>query len=554
MAKTVPVRFEPHGVTVWVECGSTLLEAARKAAEPIDAPCAGRGVCGGCAVRITSGSVAPPDEQELVGLRRAPSGVRLACRAVVQGPVTVCPVVPRAPHAFVPGTRAKRIGAESAAAGQVPLVAAVDLGTSTVGAVVIERDSRVEVGRGVVSNQQSAWGADVLSRISSACAGEGAPLRKAAEASVLDALAAACTDEGLCLKGIERLVIAGNSAMTGLLLGVDVSGLAAHPFTAPMFEPRPLPDNSAIAAALAAGAVTVVLPPLAGFVGGDVLAGLVAEGLNAGGRALFVDLGTNAEVVDAREGRFVVASAAAGPAFEGGGLSRGGPAVAGAIERVALDPEQGLNVEVVGGGAPLWLCGSGFVSAVALLRRLGHLDEDGLLVPEGPLAERMSVRDGVRTFTITAGSPQQGAGPTCEEGQPDVVLTQLDVRALQLAKAAVRSAIEAVSSRARVGGNCHGEGAEDLEVIIAGGFGSALEVDDLVDLGVLPTEYRRRARIVGNASLLGAAMIAVDHGLEDGVARLAGNVEHVELALEAGFTGRYLSALSLAPYSLRSKT
>ena len=552
MAKTVPVRFEPHGVTVWVECGSTLLEAARKAAEPIDAPCAGRGVCGGCAVRITSGSVAPPDEQELVGLRRAPSGVRLACRAVVQGPVTVCPVVPRATHAFVPGTRAKTRA--EPAAGQVPLVAAIDLGTSTVGAVVIERDSRVEVGRGVVSNRQSGWGADVLSRVSSACAGEGEPLRKAAETSVLDALAAACTDEGLCLKGIERLVIAGNSAMTGLLLGVDVSGLAAYPFTTPTSGQRPLPADSAIVAALPPGAATVVLPPLAGFVGGDVVAGLVAEGLDAGGSALFVDLGTNAEVADAKEGRFTVASAAAGPAFEGGGLSSGGPAVAGAIERVAFDPEHGLNVEVVGGGAPLWLCGSGFVSAMALLRRLGHMGEDGLLLPEGPLAERMSVRDGVRTFTIASGSPQPGAGPAFEDGWPDVVVTQLDVRALQLAKAAVRSAIEAVSSRARAVGNDHVEEAEDLDVIIAGGFGSALAVDDLVDLGVLPTEFRRRARVAGNASLLGVAMIAVDAELEDNAARLVGHMEHIELALEEGFTGRYLSALSLAPYSLGSKT
>ncbi len=553
MAKTVPVRFEPHGVTVWVECGSTLLEAARMAAEPLVAPCAGRGVCGGCAVRITSGSAAPPDEQELVGLRRAPSGVRLACRAVVHGPVTVCPVVPRAAQAVAPGSRAKT-GVESAAAGQVPLVAAVDLGTSTVGAVVIERVSRVEVGHGVVLNRQSAWGADVLSRVSSACAGEGEPLRKAAEASVLDALAAACTDEGLCLKGIERLVIAGNSAMTGLLLGVDVSGLAAYPFTTPTSGTRPLPADSAIVAALPPGAETVVLPPLAGFLGGDVVAGLVAEGLNAGGSALFVDLGTNAEVVDANEGRFTVASAAAGPAFEGGGLSSGGPAVAGAIERVALDPEHGLSVEVVGGGAPLWLCGSGFVSAMALLRRVGHMGEDGLLVSEGPLAERMSVRDGVRTFTIAAGSPQSGAGPTIEDGQPEVVVTQLDVRALQLAKAAVRSAIEAVSSRARVVGNDEVEKAEDLDVVIAGGFGSALAVDDLVDLGVLPTEFRRRARIAGNASLLGAAMIAVDPGLEDDAARLVGYVEHIELAVEEGFTGRYLTALSLAPYSLASKT
>ncbi len=509
-------------------------------------------MCGSCGVRVLEGTLAPPDELELEGLRRAPAGVRLACRALIDGPVALRPVVSRTPHALPQLSS----GAPTLGAGAVlaSTVAAVDLGTSTVAAVIIESDSRVEVGRGAVSNRQSMWGADVLSRISAATSSEAEALRRAAEASVLDALSAACTEESLCLRGIERLIIAGNSAMSGLLLGMDVSGLAAHPFTAPFSGLVSLPAENEIVAALAEGAEAHVLPPLAGFIGGDVLAGLVAEGLSANGTGLLLDLGTNAEVVRARPEGFVVASAAAGPAFEAGGISSGGPAARGAVHHAAFDPVQGLVLDVIGGVEPQWLCGSGLVSLIALLRRLGHLAEDGLFCPEGPLRELFFDDQGVKAIRVAGVASSAGPSSRPETEQPeglrsaeaarDVVLSQLDVRAFQLAKAAVRTAFEAVWS--------HGDGAGIDDVMVAGGFGASLAIGDLAELGVLPSDYANRARVVGNTALLGAAMIAVDATLEGQLAGMGMRVEHVDMALEAAFADRYLGALELAPWALRA--
>ncbi len=439
--------------------------AARLAGRRIDAPCAGRGVCGGCGVRVLEGSLAPPDEAEMAGLRVAPSGIRLACRATIDGPVVVRPIVARTARA-VPRPSGTKFAAGRPAEGK-PTVAGVDLGTSTLAATVVESESRIEIGRGGVSNRQSMWGADVLSRVSAAQSGDAEALRQAAEESVLDVLASACFEEGLCLRSIERLVIAGNSAMAGLLLGLDVSGLGAHPFTAPYAGVRSLPEGSSVTKALAQGAQAVVLPPLAGFVGGDVLAGLVAEGFGAGRGGLYLDLGTNAEVVRSTgSGGLVVASAAAGPAFEAGGISSGGPAAEGAIQRVSYDAARGLELDVIGGVEPGWLCGSGLVSAIALLRRLGHLADDGLLSSSGPLEELFFDDHGVRSLRLagsemgSATRERRGSSPTAPRQSTErmrVTLTQLDVRAFQLAKAAVRSAIESVSRDAAAGARWRGD-------------------------------------------------------------------------------------------------
>ncbi len=532
MSETVPIAFDPSGRTVWVERGSTVLDAARRVGLSLSAPCAGRGVCGGCGVRVTSGELAPPDEAELLGLRRAPSGVRLACRSRIEGAVTVLPVIPHAVRTLGEWPRGLE-QSRDAEASHTPLVAAVDLGTSTVAAVVIERETRVELGRAVVPNRQSAWGADVLSRVSAALAGHAPELREAAEASVLDALVGACSDEGRCLASIERLIIAGNTVMASLLLGLDAGGLGAHPFVAPYSSTSALPKDGSVVAALAPGAEALVLPPLAGFVGGDIVAGLLAGGMEPDGWSLFVDLGTNAEIVlDTPQG-LVVASAAAGPAFDGAGIASGGPAAEGAVERVDLGADGELVVDVVGQGEPRWLCGSGLVSAVALLHRLGHIGVDGKLSPAGPLEDRFTTQGDVRAVRLVAREP----------AEPDVVLTQLDVRSFQLAKAAVRVGIVTVVHES-------GAGKVPADVVIAGAFGASLTPRDLVDVGLLPSEFAGRVRIAGNTSLIGAAMIAVDPALETGVSRARGEVRHVELALDPSFQERFLAALALAPYAL----
>ena len=518
----IPITFAPEGVTVRVESGTTVADAAKAAGIVIASPCGGRGVCGSCGVRVLSGTLGEPDHIELSGLARAREGVRLACRARVVAPVEVRPLIAQ--------PRASATGPAGPGGAQPALVAGVDLGTTSVAAVLIDARTRVEIARSSVPNLQHPLGADVLTRISAALDGEGARLRTMAEQSVLDALSACAIQADVSLSGVKRLVIAGNSAMSALLSGIDTRPLAAHPFTAPAI-PRTL-KSKLLSDALHSGAEILLVPAIASFVGGDALAGLMATGMTTSGAAvLLVDLGTNAEILFARPGRLVVASAAAGPAFEGAGISCGGPAADGAVSAVSVAPDGRVGLEVMGGGEPLWFSGSGVVSALAALLRVGHLDASGLMHAEGPLEARYLVDErGVAGLALG-----EGGG---------LVITQLDVRSVQLAKAAIHVGIESVLRIA----SCRA--SELAEVLVAGAFGFSLLPADLVGLGVLPMETLAIARRVGNSSLDGAGALALDKKLVDRAERIAASAEHLELAGPAGFSEAFLAAMALEPYSL----
>lgn len=517
----VPITFEPDGAVVWVAPGTTVSQAAEAAGIVIPEPCGGRGVCGSCGVRVVSGALADPDDAELGGLARAPKGVRLSCRARVDTAVVVRPLITN------PLSYARTSQPRTA---QRPLVAAVDLGTTSVASVLIDADSGFELARASVSNRQQSTGADVLSRIAAAGEGAGEALRTAAESSILEALDAAASDASVSVSWVSRLVIAGNSAMAGLLCGADVSGLASHPFTAPVYGSEL--GNVRLSGQLAPNARITVLGPIASFVGGDTVAAILSSGiLQESGPALMVDLGTNAEVVLASGGKLTVASAAAGPAFEGAGITCGGPAAPGAIARVSVVGDSGLEFEVLGGGEPQWLSGSGVLSAVALLRRLGHIDRTGLMVPTGPLQSRFG-KDaaGVVDFAF-------GDGPGC------LSLSQLDVREVQLAVAAIHVGIRTVLRAT----NC--SAGELSAVHVAGALGFSVDTEDLISLGVLPREVAGITHRVGNAALDGAAAIALDELALSSVADAVLHAATVELALSAGFSDAFLAAMSLEPYS-----
>jgi uncharacterized 2Fe-2S/4Fe-4S cluster protein (DUF4445 family) len=527
VADPVVVTFAPAGVTVEVSPGTSLADAAMLAGILLATPCGGRGVCAGCAVRVISGSLEPPDEVERQALKRAGKGIRLACRArAVIGPVEVQPLwTSRA------ASSAARTGATAGAGPVEDLVAGIDLGTTTVAALLVDAESGREIVRAATPNLQASIGADVLSRISAAMSGRGSELQKQAEGSIAAALKSAALAGGIDLPRIRRLVVAGNSAMAALLVGADVSTLATHPFSAPGGIDR-LTHALSLGEMMSGASDVRVVPPVAAFVGGDALAATVAAGLvDADAPTLLVDIGTNAEIVLAMPGgRILVASTAAGPAFEGVGIRSGGPAADGAVERVELS-DHDLVLHCIGGGAAKWFSGAGLISALAVLRTSGHLAADGMLRADGILRERFGKdSDGVVEVRLSSGAGTR------------LVITQLDVRAVQLAKAAVRSGVESVLRRA-------GISATDLaELLVAGAFGAALDPDDLVALGVLPSNARGRIRRVGNAALKGAAAFALDWGTYELAAQVAKRAINVDLATDEHFNSVFVTATELTAY------
>jgi uncharacterized 2Fe-2S/4Fe-4S cluster protein (DUF4445 family) len=531
MPTRVPVTFAPSGEIVWVETGVTLAEAARSAGVLLATPCAGRGVCGGCGVRVVDGALAPPDEVEQAGLRRAPSGVRLACRAVVNGPIEVRPLF--APEARVASTAATSasVGALGSEPSTARLVAGVDMGTTTVAALLVDAASGMEVARASAPNRQASLGADILSRLSAAQDGCGPELQRLIAESIGEVLGEVVRSGGVATDSIERIVLAGNSAMAALLECADPASLTAHPFTPPV-PGGPLGDEARRLIGVPPRSSAVLLAPIAAFVGGDALAATVAAGLvDSDKPALLVDVGTNAELVLAVSGRLLVASTAAGPAFEGVGIACGGPAATGAVTRVRIMDDD-VVLTTIGDAPALWLSGSGLVSAAAALRQAGHLGPDGRMTAEGPLRSRFSTDDrGVLGVNLS------------ELGAQLLVLSQLDVRALQLAKAAIRVGVERLMSAA----NVH---ASDLdEVLVAGAFGAALEPEDLVELGVLPTASAARTRRIGNAALEGAAALALDPALVALAERAACRAVHVDLADDADFGSAFIRATEFLPYA-----
>ena len=521
MASLVPVTFFPTGATVLVPVGTTVAAAAAHADLPLSTPCGTRGICGECGVRVIFGALDAPDPTEVQTLRRSPAGVRLACRARVIRAVGIEPLVPASARALATGQA--RPG--------VPLVAGIDLGTTNVSAVVVDSVTGCEIAGSTVTNRQERFGSDVLTRLTAALEGAGEELAALAEESAAGALSLACEEAGVPTAAVERVVIAANTVMASLLMRLDVSGLAVHPFAPPFSAPAKLAPSSPSAAAITALYGAVVLPPIAGFVGGDALAAALATGLlsESSEPCLLVDVGTNAEMVLRSGRRLIVASAAAGPAFEGWGVASGGRAGGGAVDRVTV-ASGCVRLETGSGEWPDRYSGAGLVSALAALRALGWVEDDGRIATARVPAEHLATDADTGVASVLLG-----------EGERSLPLTQLDIRALQLAKAAIRTGIDRVLATG-------GVDADSLaELLLSGAFGHALDADEAAAIGLVPHGVASRTRSVGNAALTGAALLAVSpEGLGDALGA-AQSAEHLDLASDPAFQADLLAALRLVP-------
>jgi uncharacterized 2Fe-2S/4Fe-4S cluster protein (DUF4445 family) len=526
----VSVRFEPSGTRVEVPRGTTLHAAAALAGIRIDAPCGGEGRCGSCRV-AASGGIAPPDTVEIETLGIAATrGTRLACRARVEGPAEVVVETPRAAGATrvqMSGLSADLDVEDPASRGIVvepgvrALGAAVDLGTTTIAVRLHDLGDGRVLGEIADLNPQVAWGHDVLSRVSRAVEGEAEELREAVVRKVETLVSLLACSPRAAAGSLREIVVVGNPAMTRLFLGDDVASLGDG---ASSGEPRPARVTDTVAADLSSlgEAAVIVGPEVSPFIGSDALAGLIATRLD--GRtddAILLDLGTNGEVVLVSQGGLFAASAAAGPAFEGYGLTDGMRAEPGAIETVWLAGDE-FGEGTVGDERPKGLCGSGLIDLLAVLLSSGALDSSGRLQMEGPLAARVTdVAEG-RVFEVAS----------------DVVLTQNDVRQAQLAKGAVQAAIESVLIAA-------GRGPGDVrEVLVAGGFGSHLRPASLAAVGIVPPEWAERVTLAGNAALAGASAMLLSGRVRENASRLAASVRTVALAQDPDFQRRFIQALA----------
>ncbi len=454
---------------------------------PLAQPCGGRGTCGKCGVSSLSGAVTQPTEAE------TRAGRRLACQTRLLGDCTVT----LSPE---PTWRNIETDADDPVPG-VPMPgrvgAAVDLGTTTIAVRIYDLFTGLALGQAAAPNPQAAVAADVMGRVSAALAGGGERLRALAIHAIQGAITQACDAAGV--PGPDALTVAGNTVMLYLLTGSAPQSLATHPFQADClfgFE-EPL------------SGVPAYLPPCAAaFMGADLTCAALSTGLcDRAETTLLMDIGTNGELMLWHGGRLYAASAPAGPAFEGVEISQGMGGVTGAIDKVWME-NGGLGCRVIGGGRAEGLCGSGLIDAVAALLRLGRIDSTG--AADAPFL------------------PVSGA----------VGLTAADVRAVQLAKAAVAAGVETLLAEAGI------SVSRVARLELAGGFGSRLSVPSAVAIGLIPAPLAGRARAVGNAALAGAAALLLDTRLRAKAEAIARRATLVPLGGNAAFEERFLADMN----------
>lgn len=417
--------------------------------------------------------------------------------------------------------------------------AAVDVGTTTIAAVLLDLNTGRELAATARMNPQTVFGDDVISRILHARQHPDGlrALQQAVIADINGMLVDLCRQAGTTVERVYEMVFAGNTTMQQLLAGADPAALGEVPFTPAIARGLSAP-GAELGLAMNPCGRAYLFPVIGGFVGGDTVSGLMATGFaDAPHPVAFVDIGTNGEIVVGMDGRMVAASTAAGPAFEGARITHGMRATAGAIEKVVFDGD--VRISVIGNVAPVGLCGSALVDAAAELLRCGVLMPQGLLLapewlPEGlpsAIRERVIVAGDGGAFVL-ASAAESGTGAA-------ILLTQRDIRELQLATAAIRAGFNILVRRASL------ELAQVERVLLAGGFGNFIRRRNAQQIGLLPAAVEQhRIDFVGNTSLAGARLAAASLAMRRRADVIARTVKHIDLSIDPEFQMEYVEAMT----------
>lgn len=595
----IALSFEPHGVQIEAEAGETVLAAAHRAGLALGSACGGQGKCNACLVRLDGDANAlTTAESGYFQERQVAQGWRRACQAIALGPCRVM-VPPRSlaaargrgkaevtplVKASDPPVEVKRFELEAPGLGNLTgdadrLLAglgervdvlvlrilphflrqhhwrgeavlrqgevisvlprghrayglAVDFGTTSVAAFLMDLTDGSALAGATLPNGQAPFGADVISRLGHA--------RKSAEAAAQLAEAAAQTlhrllcelGEGVPHGEVVEMVVVGNTAMHALLLGLPILGLAAAPHVAPLSDSLDARARDlglggiGGTVRLGPGAQVHTAPNIAGFVGGDHVAMLLPILDSYPGETLAaIDIGTNTEIALVTDAGITCVSCASGPAFEAGNISWGMPAVAGAISAVSLRGAE-IVLQTIDDAPPAGLCGSGVLSTLAAMVRDKAVDARGRINEDHPRVTRSNGEIAL----LLADSEQTGG--------PPVVFTQHDVRAVQLAKAAIRAGLDILLKEKGV----KPDGLDRLA--IAGTFGSHIDLDDARTIGLIPPLPPERLAKVGNAAGTGARMMLASMGQRYRAAELARSARYLELAGRADFMRTFIATMS----------
>lgn len=520
---SVTVKAAENCPPIIVECteGESLLEALQRQGLSYRAECGGRGTCGKCRIRVINGTLTvTAEDRRLFSAEELNKGLRLSCKAYPKENCTIELIsgYEASGYEIITEYKSKAVtdrtiasSEEVSPSSKEGYLIAIDLGTTTLVFSLLEETSGTVLRTHTSVNPQRAYGADVITRIKAANDGKREELTKIIRRDLYQGIMALITREGIALLDIRRIAVAGNTTMGHLLLGYDCGGLGVFPFTPvdittirkDLTELFPTQEHIPL----------IVLPGISAFVGGDIMAGLLACDYDRSERIkLLVDLGTNGEMALGNKHKILVTSMAAGPAFEGGNISCGVGSIPGAITHVTIEGDA-CTYETIEGKSPVGICGTGVIEFVSELLTAGLMDDTGLL-----------------------------AEPYFEWGYGigRLSFTQKDIRELQLAKAAVRAGIETLIRR-------YGVSYDEIDqVYLAGGFGYKMDIQKAVHIGLLPAELTGKIEAVGNSSLSGAIEYLTEHTAEARVEQILAAASEIHLSNDKVFNEDYIRYMSFS--------
>lgn len=406
---------------------------------------------------------------------------------------------------------------------------AIDIGTTTVVAYLLDLSTGKTVKAVSGLNLQKAWGGDVISRVQAAIDYGPEPLQKAVVNQLTRMIFRLIEENEIAWESLRGISVAGNTVMMHLFAGIDPRHIAVSPFI-PSFSGLRIEGSSGAFPRLPVEVPVVLLPSISGFIGADITAGILACRIREKEKpTLLIDIGTNGEIVLGNSERILACSTAAGPAFEGANISRGVGGIPGAVNRISLDGDR-IEFTTIGGLAPIGICGSGIIDLVSILVALGIIDEGGRLLPPDELRGDLPahLREMVR---------DEGFRLTADREGHDLLFTPKDVREVQLAKASVAAGIDVLVE-------AYGISVEEVDgIYLAGGFGSFIDTASAVGIGLLPAELIDHIHPAGNTAGAGAAELLLSADAFAKIQELASGVEYVELSASRRFQELYVERM-----------
>ena len=586
-----------------VEAGTNLLKFLRKNDMELSTPCGGHGTCGKCRVKVTGlPDIKSEKERKLLGAKAIEKGYRLACFNIIKSDIEIFPDSsndgakimteansrkikhnPIIKKEFVtlniPGIEDQKSDYERVviAAGGHKVIStleflkdlpeilrkedfkvtlgfmdkkllfvesgdttsklygvAVDIGTTTVAAYLYDLNSGERKDVFSQLNPQKIFGADVLSRIDH-CINSSEGLNEVnfeIMESLNGILAYFANNNQINVSDIYSVVFVGNTTMLHFLLKISPKHIAFAPFI-PITTELQKVNGKEIGLNINKFGVAIVFPSVSAYIGADTIGAVLSSGMYDNKKiSLLIDIGTNGEIALGNNEWLVACSTAAGPAFEGANIRNGVGGIQGAIDKVVLAPE--IKFSTIGNAPPIGLCGSGIVDTIAQMLETGIIDETGRIDKENDqineaLKERITTVDGMNAFMLS------GSGES--ESGTDIAITQKDIRELQNAKAAIAAGIKVL---AKYGGI---ELAQIDRVFLAGGFGSYINIESALRIGLIPIELKGKIESIGNAAGAGAIEGLVSSKMLKKAVDLKNKINYVELSSRPDFVAEYVECM-----------